>query len=405
MIENQMRIEYDLELLKENEYGIDIKISKFLNIQTAEIIIPPSLIDPTISTQNISFLLIFPPNNYPSHPPKLLCLTPFCFPHVADGRDLFSFLVEEWKENLNIVSIIEILPEFIKNYFSNGNLFFIGKYYLGEKYNLKFFDRNKCELKYVKENVNINGKFVRLNRLCVISDLFFLLFEYEKLNKNNLTLIFWSSINNIKSIKKIIVYKMVIIKWKESENDNEEYEMCLTMDNNEMFVEKLFEKMKYFGISFQMKKNYNNNNKKIDNQISNEMNIINDKKIETNENINNNLNENVNENVNNKNNDTNDDNKLNNNKIEFEEDNNNNNINDDDNNQIETNIEDKKDEVDNNNTYSNITKEEENDTKIENDQTDNNNSNDKKDEIIKDNNNDNDNKDDNNNDNNVENMK
>ena len=405
MIENQMRIEYDLELLKENEYGIDIKISKFLNIQTAEIIIPPSLIDPTISTQKISFLLIFPPNNYPSHPPKLLCLTPFCFPHVADGRDLFSFLVEEWKENLNIASIIEILPEFIKNYFSNGNLFFIGKYYLGEKYNLKFFDRNKCELKYVKENVNINGKFVRLNRLCVISDLFFLLFEYEKLNKNNLTLIFWSSINNIKSIKKIIVYKMVIIKWKESENDNEEYEMCLTMDNNEMFVEKLFEKMKYFGISFQMKKNYNNNNKKIDNQISNEMNIINDKKIETNENINNNLNENVNENVNNKNNDTNDDNKLNNNKIEFEEDNNNNNINDDDNNQIETNIEDKKDEVDNNNTYSNITKEEENDTKIENDQTDNNNSNDKKDEIIKDNNNDNDNKDDNNNDNNVENMK
>ena len=405
MIENQMRIEYDLELLKENEYGIDIKISKFLNIQTAEIIIPPSLIDPTISTQKISFLLIFPPNNYPSHPPKLLCLTPFCFPHVADGRDLFSFLVEEWKENLNIASIIEILPEFIKNYFSNGNLFFIGKYYLGEKYNLKFFDRNKCELKYVKENININGKFVRLNRLCVISDLFFLLFEYEKLNKNNLTLIFWSSINNIKSIKKIIVYKMVIIKWKESENDNEEYEMCLTMDNNEMFVEKLFEKMKYFGISFQMKKNYNNNNKKIDNQISNEMNIINDKKIETNENINNNLNENVNENVNNKNNDTNDDNKLNNNKIEFEEDNNNNNINDDDNNQIETNIEDKKDEVDNNNTYSNITKEEENDTKIENDQTDNNNSNDKKDEIIKDNNNDNDNKDDNNNDNNVENMK
>ena len=404
MIENQMRIEYDLELLKENEYGIDIKISKFLNIQTAEIIIPPSLIDPTISTQKISFLLIFPPNNYPSHPPKLLCLTPFCFPHVADGRDLFSFLVEEWKENLNIASIIEILPEFIKNYFSNGNLFFIGKYYLGEKYNLKFFDRNKCELKYVKENVNINGKFVRLNRLCVISDLFFLLFEYEKLNKNNLTLIFWSSINNIKSIKKIIVYKMVIIKWKESENDNEEYEMCLTMDNNEMFVEKLFEKMKYFGISFQMKKNYNNNNKKIDNQISNEMNIINDKKIETNENINNNLNENVNENVNNKNNDTNDDNKINNNKIEFEEDNNNNNINDD-NNQIETNIEDKKDEVDNNNTYSNITKEEENDTKIENDQTDNNNSNDKKDEIIKDNNNDNDNKDDNNNDNNVENMK
>ena len=403
MIENQMRIEYDLELLKENEYGIDIKISKFLNIQTAEIIIPPSLIDPTISTQKISFLLIFPPNNYPSHPPKLLCLTPFCFPHVADGRDLFSFLVEEWKENLNIASIIEILPEFIKNYFSNGNLFFIGKYYLGEKYNLKFFDRNKCELKYVKENVNINGKFVRLNRLCVISDLFFLLFEYEKLNKNNLTLIFWSSINNIKSIKKIIVYKMVIIKWKESENDNEEYEMCLTMDNNEMFVEKLFEKMKYFGISFQMKKNYNNNNKKIDNQISNEMNIINDKKIETNENINNNLNENVNENVNNKNNDTNDDNKINNNKIEFEEDNNNNNINDDDNNQIETNIEDKKD--DNNNTYSNITKEEENDTKIENDQTDNNNSNDKKDEIIKDNNNDNDNKDDNNNDNNVENMK
>ena len=404
MIENQMRIEYDLELLKENEYGIDIKISKFLNIQTAEIIIPPSLIDPTISTQKISFLLIFPPNNYPSHPPKLLCLTPFCFPHVADGRDLFSFLVEEWKENLNIASIIEILPEFIKNYFSNGNLFFIGKYYLGEKYNLKFFDRNKCELKYVKENININGKFVRLNRLCVISDLFFLLFEYEKLNKNNLTLIFWSSINNIKSIKKIIVYKMVIIKWKESENDNEEYEMCLTMDNNEMFVEKLFEKMKYFGISFQMKKNYNNNNKKIDNQISNEMNIINDKKIETNENINNNLNENVNENVNNKNNDTNDDNKINNNKIEFEEDNNNNNINDD-NNQIETNIEDKKDEVDNNNTYSNITKEEENDTKIENDQTDNNNSNDKKDEIIKDNNNDNDNKDDNNNDNNVENMK
>jgi ubiquitin-protein ligase len=303
MIENQMRIEYDLELLKENEYGIDIKISKFLNIQTAEIIIPPSLIDPTISTQKISFLLIFPPNNYPSHPPKLLCLTPFCFPHVADGRDLFSFLVEEWKENLNIASIIEILPEFIKNYFSNGNLFFIGKYYLGEKYNLKFFDRNKCEIKYIKENVNVNGKFVRLNRLCIISDIFFLLFEYEKLNKNNLTLVFWSLINNIKSIKKIIVYKMVIIKWK-AENENEEYEMCLTMDNNEMFVEKLFEKMKYFGISFQMKKNYYNHSKKIENKISNEMSFLNDKKNENKFNLNE-INNNEIKNNNNKINDNN----------------------------------------------------------------------------------------------------
>ena len=43
----------------------------------------------------------------------------------------------------------------------------------------------------VKESLILNGKSIKLNRLVVLSDVYFLMFEQEKWYKNNLILIFW----------------------------------------------------------------------------------------------------------------------------------------------------------------------------------------------------------------------
>ena len=43
----------------------------------------------------------------------------------------------------------------------------------------------------VKESFVLNGKSIKLNRLVVLSDVYFIMFEHEKWYKNNLILIFW----------------------------------------------------------------------------------------------------------------------------------------------------------------------------------------------------------------------
>lgn len=86
--------------------------------------------------------------NYPSQQPKVFCITKvinylnqFCEPSISDYRDLLEqVLRKKWNDKLNLISIVQRLPKFtaafLKSMFE-GNVHFIGKYYLAERYSLK----------------------------------------------------------------------------------------------------------------------------------------------------------------------------------------------------------------------------------------------------------------------------
>ena len=282
-MEDQIRIEYEISQLKSNNLGIGIISTKQKKEYQIDIIIPHSIIDPSIYNEDITFVLIINSDNFPYNPPKLLCTTQYCFPQYSDGRDILEEVIgEKWNENIKLANILPLIPDFIKKVFMDGNLIYIGKYYLGGKYDLKLLERSNYEIKQVKENILINGKWVKYLRLMLISDIYFLLFEIEKWNKNKLTLVFWSSINSIKSIKKILVNNMVFIHWSQK-GINEPYEMFLTMDKGEETVDKLLEKIHYFGLNYNITKEIKGNKieEKKDEDINKKNIDVNEKKNDT----------------------------------------------------------------------------------------------------------------------------
>jgi len=65
----------------------------------------------------------------------------------------------------------------------------------------------------VKEKIEIDGKIKELNRILVLSDMFFCIFEPEK--KNHLLLTFWATIKSLVTIKKTINGEMCRFFWKQ----------------------------------------------------------------------------------------------------------------------------------------------------------------------------------------------
>ena len=110
----------------------------------------------------------------------------------------------------------------------------------------------------VKQNLVLNGKNTRFNRVLVLSDVYFLLFEQEKWSKNNLILLFWSSLNNIEKIQKVKDNKTLILHWTAKEKVNP-YLMSLVIADRESFIQDLLEKMKTFGMNFDIMKINKNN--------------------------------------------------------------------------------------------------------------------------------------------------
>ena len=204
---------------------------------------------------SIEFLLIIDLYK-PKFFPKLYCISPYCYPHFADGRDIFNELPSSKnpKRAFNFRNILSEILEFIKANFKKGGLYFFGKHYLGGRYDLRMLKKG-CDVKNifnVKESLVLNGKNIKLNRLVVLSDVYFLMFEQEKWYKNNLILIFWSSISNIQKIQKVKDNKMLILHW--SQKDKENFYMSLTLNQKDNFINILLDKMHQFGMAYDIKK-------------------------------------------------------------------------------------------------------------------------------------------------------
>ena len=254
-------LEEEIEKLKENEYGLMVIKTKSKGVITASIIIPEEILNKEISEMSIEFQLILDTNTL-KLVPKLYCLSAYCFPHFADGRDLFNELrsSKNQKQNLSLSNLLSDILEFIKINYENGGLYFFGNYYLGTKYSLRLLQKGCENILNVKENLVLNGKSLKLNRVLVISDVYFLLFEQEKWYKNNLNLLFWSSISNIEKIQKVKDNKTIILQWIQKEKET--YPMTLTLQHREAFIQNLLEKMHHFGMVYDVIKMDNKGSKK-----------------------------------------------------------------------------------------------------------------------------------------------
>ena len=256
-------LEEQIDKLVKNTIGIDVEKNFSRGILSAEITIPKTQVEKGLSKLDIKFEIIidsYCPTLYPV--PKLYCLTPYCFPSLADGRDLFKELRncgEYRKGDLVLTNLLTELLEFIKINYERGGLIFCGNYYLDEKYEKRFFDNQRCKnITGVKQNLVIKGKNSSLNRIIILSDVYFLLFKKDKSSKNSMILLFWSSFNNVEKIQKLNDNKTILLHWT-TKDKAYNYSMNLSFDNRNEFLNDLMERIKNFGMNFDIFKLNNQN--------------------------------------------------------------------------------------------------------------------------------------------------
>lgn len=251
-------LEEQIDKLVKNTMGITVNKSFSRGILSAEIILPKEKLAKEITKEDIKFEIIidsYSPTLYPV--PRIYCLTPYCFPNLADGRDLFRELKNMGNfrnGELILKNLLVELMEFVKINFQRGGLLFCGNYFLDDRYETRFFNNKKCvNIPKVKQSLMIKGKKVVYARSVVLSDVNFLLFKKDKANKNSVILLFWSSFNNIEKVQKLSDNKTVILHWITQDKENN-YAMNLSFEDRNTFLNELMERIKNFGMVFDVSK-------------------------------------------------------------------------------------------------------------------------------------------------------
>ena len=251
-------LEEQIDSLVKNTLGIEVIKNFSRGILSAEIILPKDKFAKEITKTDIKFEIIidsYSPTLYPV--PRIFCLTPYCFPSLADGRDLFRELknLGNFRNGeLILKNLLVELMEFVKINFQRGGLLFCGNYFLDDRYENRFFENNKCvNIPKVKQSLTIKGKKVLYARTVVLSDVNFLLFKKDKANKNSMILLFWSSFNNLEKVQKLSDNKTVILHWTSLDKLND-YSMNLSFENRNLFLNELMERVKNFGMVFDISK-------------------------------------------------------------------------------------------------------------------------------------------------------
>ena len=184
-------------------------------------------------TQDIKFQILLT-KQFPEFPPKIFCMTTFCFPTLFDHRDIFcSIFKRNWshKKSLadfsNIIGeIISEIPKFISKIKENEEsriLFFYGSYDVGCIYNVNDFLFNfNLDLYKIIYYSRKDKNFVK-NRYILLTDLYLLLFDIADENHQNYgKLLLWGELNQVTKIKKIdekdlsdnTIKRKIKISWK-----------------------------------------------------------------------------------------------------------------------------------------------------------------------------------------------
>lgn len=191
-----------------------------------------------------------------------------------DGRDIIGDVFPEianntFKPEIKLTKLFEALKAFYEKYSKaeiKDNFNAIGKYHLGEEYNLNFISSlSGTFVGKVKMIEKINNKKTQSLCLCTIGEEFLCLYEYSKKNKDQIFLTFYASLRSLTSFKKSLVGNVLTLIWQQQ--CKKPYEMKLTSQEDgiiDSMVETLIAKLRVFGVKMDIKKHREGELPKID---------------------------------------------------------------------------------------------------------------------------------------------
>ena len=195
--------------LQKELYSIPILIKRItIDIFYIYCTIKPELISdsPIKINENVDFLIMIG-KYFPFVPPKVLCLTNFSFPNLNDGRDLLDDIMKfPWSNQFKLQFIVTLIPKFIVEFLTkikSGIYHVWGKFYLDEIYDYDILKNLQNKFFENAEEIIIlnNKKIYEENRLILISDEYFLMFQDMGIfNIGSFKLIFLANIKSLSNI-------------------------------------------------------------------------------------------------------------------------------------------------------------------------------------------------------------
>lgn len=253
--EDDKKIELKIQFLQENlkDENIFFEIKKMPYDKTSEyqIIFSIKFKDEKNEEKNAEFLLLL------NLTKKKIYLFSLNLVEISDGRDLLPFIIHTKTnhfniDELNLLTLIENIKIFIST-LTNKNLIKIGRFYLGEEYDINFISTLKGV--FIKRCFHydvIDGNYINIPSLITISDDYLCLYEYIfepnkqiKDIKNKFLLVFYGNIKSIISFKKSLYGEVVTIAFRREYNNkmlnlkisgNEEEDMDKIMN---VLIEKI----------------------------------------------------------------------------------------------------------------------------------------------------------------------
>ena len=241
---------YIQTIQEKKEYYINITISKKV-FKSEEILENQNV------PSDIYFILHLTPN-FPINKPRLFCLTSLrsLNLNLCDAKDILNLVIksEKWDNEISAKDIVVKIPEFLNDFYEkNKGIFFIGKYDLDFEYDYKIL--NKIPYTYFSEvDQIINEKTNQTEkRLLMITDLFFLIFSFDRgvlSYYKNIKLIFWASIKSIFGMKNTDK----LFQFEFSKTDSQRIFLYFKTQQGAKIMDHVLENLRFMGIDYSINK-------------------------------------------------------------------------------------------------------------------------------------------------------
>ena len=206
---------------------------------------------------DIYFILHITPN-FPINRPRLFCLTSLraINLNLCDAKDLLNLVLksDKWDNRISAKDIILRIPDFLNDFYQkNKGIYFIGEYDLDFVYDYKIL--SKIPYTYLNEVDQIINEKTSLTerRLLMITDLFFLIFTFERgvfSYYNNLKLIFWASIKSIFGMKNTDN----LFQFEFSKTENQRIFLFFKTQQGTKIMDLVLENLRCMGIDYSINK-------------------------------------------------------------------------------------------------------------------------------------------------------
>ena len=245
---------YIQTIQEKKEYYINITISKKI-FKSDEVLTNNNV------PLDIYFILHITPN-FPLNRPRLFCATSLraINLNICDAKDILNLVLktDKWNNKISAKDIILKIPEFLNDFYEkNKGIFFIGKYDLDYEYDHKIL--TKIPYTYLNEVEQIINEKTNLaeKRLLMITDLFFLIFSFNRgvfSYYNNLKLVFWASIKSIFGMKNTDS----LFQFEFSKTENQRIFLFFKTQQGAKIMDIVLENLRNMGIDYSINKRPSN---------------------------------------------------------------------------------------------------------------------------------------------------